>query len=187
MDRFGGRQNAAALLGQTADGIAGVDAYLQPFDTSFRDVFADWLVANYLDAAEGPYAHEGADLKVTAAPTIDDARAGSDTVHQFAADYLAFDPPAGGATFTFDGSDEVGVGIEPFDGAFWWSNQGDSIDSRLTQEFDLTGLTSATLRFPRQLRHRVWLGLRLRRRLHGRRPDLAGAARPTHHRLQPGR
>ncbi len=29
----------------------------------------------------------------------------------------------------------------------WWSNRGDSIDSRLTREFDLTGVTSATLTF----------------------------------------
>ena len=33
------------------------------------------------------------------------------------------------------------------DGPFWWSNRGDSIDTRLTREFDLSGLTSATLRF----------------------------------------
>ncbi|MEE8346088.1 MAG: hypothetical protein V3S20_01950, partial [Dehalococcoidia bacterium] len=146
LDRFGGRENAAALVATPEDGIAGVDAYLQPFETSFLEVFADWLVANKLDEAAGPYAHEGASLTVSTVITIG-AGEGDDSVSQFAADYLEIDPPAGGAVFTFDGSDQVGIGIEPRDGAFWWSNAGDGMDSRLTREFDLSGLTSATLRF----------------------------------------
>ncbi len=147
LDRFGGRENAAALLATPEDGIAGVDAYLQPFETSFLDVFADWLVANYLDEDSGPYAHEGASLTVSTVTTLGVASEGDGSVSQFAADYLEIDPPAGGAVFTFDGSDRVGIDIEPRDGAFWWSNAGDSIDSRLTREFDLSGLTSASLRF----------------------------------------
>ncbi|MCH7523385.1 MAG: immune inhibitor A, partial [Chloroflexi bacterium] len=147
LDRFGGRENAAALVATPEDGIAGVDAYLQPFETSFLEVFADWLVANKLDEAAGPYAHEGASLTVSTVTTIGNTGEGDDSVSQFAADYLEIDPPAGGAVFTFDGSDQVGIGIEPRDGAFWWSNAGDSMDSRLTREFDLSGLTAATLRF----------------------------------------
>jgi hypothetical protein len=147
LDRFGGRENAAALLATPGDGIAGVDAYLTEFDTSFQQVFGDWIVANYLDEDSGWYAHEGADLTVSAITTIDGIDEGEGSVHQFAADYLEIDPPAGGGVFTFDGSDQVGVDIEPHDGPFWWSNAGDSIDSRLTREFDLSGVTSATLRF----------------------------------------
>ena len=147
LDRFGGRENAVALVATPEDGIAGVDAYLQEFGTSFLEVFADWLVANYLDEASGPYAHEGASLTVSTVTTIGKTSEGNSSVSQFAADYLEIDPPAGGAVFTFDGSDQVGIGIEPRDGAFWWSNAGDSMDSRLTREFDLSGLTSATLRF----------------------------------------
>ncbi len=147
LDRFGGRENAAALVATQEDGIAGVDAYLQPFETSFLEVFADWLVANKLDEAAGPYAHEGASLTVSTVTTIGTASEGDGSVNQFAADYLEIDPPAGGSTFSFDGSDQVGIGIEPRDGAFWWSNAGDSMDSRLTREFDLSGLTAATLRF----------------------------------------
>ncbi len=147
LDRFGGRENAAALLAAPEDGIAGVNAYLLQFGRSFQEVFADWTVANYLDEASGPYAHEGADLRVAAATSISGAGDGDGSVHQFAADYLEVDPPAGGAAFTFDGSDKVGIGIPSQDGPFWWSNAGDAIDSRLTREFDLTGLSSATLRF----------------------------------------
>src|SRR3972149_623707 len=94
LDRFGGRENAAALLAEPGDGIAGVDAYLRDFDTTFENVFADWVVANYLDEASGPYAHEGVDLAPPAA-TPAAAGEGDGTVHQVAADYLEVDPPAG--------------------------------------------------------------------------------------------
>jgi immune inhibitor A len=155
LDRYGGRANAAALLATPEDGIAGVDAYLEKFGTSFQDVFADWIITNYLDEESSRYAHEGADLSVSAVTTIDGTGEGEGSVHQFAADYLEINPPAGGSVFTFDGSDQVGVGIEPQDGPFWWSNTGDSIDSRLTREFDLTGVSSATLRF------RTWFHIEL--------------------------
>lgn len=155
LDRFGGRENAAALLAAPDDGIAGVNAYLQEFGSSFEDVFTDWTVANYLDEASGPYAHMEADLKVASVTTITGAGEGNDSVHQFAADYLEIDPPAAGATFALDGSDEVSIGIPPQDGPFWWSDTADAIDSRLTREFDLTGLASATLRF------RIWFDIEL--------------------------
>ena len=113
MDRFGGRENAAALLATPEDGIAGVDAYLQPFESSFTELFADWLIANYLDEGSGPYAHNGADLSVSTVTAIDETGKGDDSVNQFAADYLEIDPPAGGATFSFDGSDRVTIAIEP--------------------------------------------------------------------------
>ena len=147
LDRFGGRENAAALVAAPGDGVSGVDGYLREFGATFEDVFADWVVANYLDEDSGRYAHEGADVSIVTVTTIGDAGEGDGAVHQFAADYLEVGPPAGSGIFTFDGSDEVGIDIEPRDGPFWWSNTGDSIDSRLTREYDLSGLTSASLRF----------------------------------------
>src|SRR3972149_5063903 len=97
LDRFGGRENAAALLAGPGAGIA-------------------------------PGGGGG----------------GGGPVHQFAADYLNVDPPIADTVFSFDGSDEAGIGIEPFDGApstgsghgFWWSNAADDMDSRLTPEVD---------------------------------------------------
>ncbi len=147
LDRFGGRENAAALLSSAEDGIAGANTYLEEFETTFRDVFADWVIANYLDEPSGPYANEGTDLTTSITTKIDETGDGEDSVHQFAADYLEIDPPDGGGVLEFDGADQVGIGIEPRDGPFWWSNTGDSIDSRLTREFDLSGLSAATLRF----------------------------------------
>ncbi len=70
-------------------------------------------------------------------------------MHQFAADYIEVKLPAGEATFTFDGADTVPLlANEPHSGrGQWWSARGDSIDTTLTRELDLTGLASATLRF----------------------------------------
>ena len=170
LQRFGGSHNASRLLQEPTYGIAGVDAHLQPFGTTFRDVFADWVIANYLDEDEGPYSHPGIDARVTDVTRLSRPDEGGGTVGQFAADYFRVEPPGGGATFSFDGSASVSVGIPQHDGAtsagsrqgrpaapggaglatghgFWWSGRGDAIDSRLTREADLTGVASATLRF----------------------------------------
>ncbi len=147
LDRFGSRDQAYRFLQVPQDGIAGIDAYLQRFDTRFLDVFADWLAANYLDEESGPYSHTGIDARTAIATSVPTTGEGEGSVHQFAADYLEIEPPAGGATFRFDGADEVTVGPPSVDGPFWWSDRGDSIDSRLTREFNLRGLQLATLRY----------------------------------------
>ncbi|MFQ6019557.1 MAG: hypothetical protein ACE5KW_02255 [Dehalococcoidia bacterium] len=149
LDRFGGRERASDLLSQPANGIAGVNGYLRAFDTGFAGAFADWLAANYLDAASGPYAHQGTDMSVSNVTLVHSLGPGQDTVAQFAADYLEVDPPSGGAVFRFDGTETVpALDLEPASGsALWWSNRGDSIDSRLTCELDLSDVNAASLRF----------------------------------------
>ena len=146
LDRFGGRESAKELLAQDGDSIDGVQAYLDGFDAEFSDVFADWVIANYLDEESGPYAHASIDATTGAATEIGAPGPGDGDVGQFAADYLEIEAQAG-SVFTFDGADEVTIGIPALDGAFWWGNRGDAIDTRLTRELDLSGLTSATLRF----------------------------------------
>ena len=146
LDRFGGRDKAKELLAIKADSIAGVEQYLEPFKTTFREVFAGWVIANYRDEESGPYAHLNADARVAVTANISEPGGGADSVHQFAADYLEVDLP-GPHTFTFDGADDVSIGIPPRNGPFWWSNRGDSIDSRLTRELDLRNVPAATLRF----------------------------------------
>ena len=143
LDHYGGRQNAAALLAQQGDSIRGVQGYLDGFGKQFADVFADWVIANYLDLDSGPYSHPSVGARTEAGTAIGTGPGESD-VSQWGADYLE---ARSGGTFSFDGADEVSIGIPAVDGPFWWANRGDSIDSRLTREFDLTGLTGATLRF----------------------------------------
>src|SRR5581483_4031092 len=57
--------------------------------------------------------------------------------------------PNGAATIRFRGVPTVQlIGADPHDGPYeWWSNRGDSIDSRLTRSVDLRSVSKATLRF----------------------------------------
>jgi bacillopeptidase F (M6 metalloprotease family) len=84
------------------------------------------------------------DARTFATTEVDGDGAGS--VGQQAADYLEIEDGAGDM-FRFEGANEVSIGVPEHDGAFWWSNRGDSIDSRLTREIDLSAVSSATLTF----------------------------------------
>ncbi len=150
LDRYGGWENAGRLLKEPADGIAGIDNYLAPFGTTFSDVFADWVIANYLnDPAGGRYSQPNIEGHASPAATLSDYKDGDGDVHQFATDYLEIKLPQGDAVFSFDGADTVtAIANQPYSGSGqWWSGHGDGIDSTLTAGFDLTGLKSATLRF----------------------------------------
>jgi hypothetical protein len=154
-----GRERAKDVLAEQGDGIDGVEAYLQEFGKSFEDVFADWAAANWLDADDGPYAHPGVEARTQISRRLS-AGDGNSVVGQFGTDYLK---ASGSGVFTFNGADEVGLGVDGGDGGYWWSNRGDGIDTKLTREIDLRGVPEATLRF------RTWydiergLGLCIRR------------------------
>jgi len=143
LDHYGGRANASALLNEPGDSWDGVDAYLATYGRTPDDVFADWVVANWLDAANGPHSHPNLDLTTSVSQSIASGESSDGTVRQFAADYLRADS----GTFRFDGADDVTIGVPEHDGAFWWSGRGDSIDSRLTRQIDLRDVDEATLRF----------------------------------------
>jgi hypothetical protein len=145
LDQYGGRDRAIDLLAEEADSTEGVDAYLKQFGKTFEDVFTDWVVANYVNAPEGPYSHEGTSARVEA--LIGLSPSGSAEVGQYAADYLDARNAAAGSVVVFDGSDTTDVGVPERSGPLWWSNRGDGIDTRLTRKFDLTGVDAATLRF----------------------------------------
>jgi hypothetical protein len=145
LDQYGGVERAIDLVQEARDNTAGVDAYLAEFGSSFEDVFADWVVANYVNGGDGVYSHKGTSDRVeTLTPLV---RSGNETVGQYASDYLDARNVAPGTVVTFDGADAVGIGVPERSGPFWWSNRGDSIDTRLTREFDLSDVDSATLRF----------------------------------------
>jgi len=147
------------LVATPEDGTAGYESVLRQrgLALTFKELFRDWLVANYLDdpgLAGGRYGYTGLNVNVTPAQIIQRFPAqGRDTVHQYAADYIELrlrpgEPPHD-LTITFTGTVTVPlVATVPHSGRFlWWSNRGDSGDSTLTRSFDLTGLTSATLEF----------------------------------------
>lgn len=143
LDQNGGRENARELIEEQKDSIAGVEAYLAKYNKRFIDTFGEFVVACLLDLEDGPFSLPGFAGSVTNIEELE-SDSGEGDVSQFGTDYLRV--PAG-STFTFDGSEEVSVGIPERDGAFWWSGRGDQIDSRITREVDLTNEDDATLTF----------------------------------------
>jgi hypothetical protein len=144
------------VLGQIAaaggDGPAGVDEFLEGTraDQSFAGVFADWLAANVLNRAEGPYANPDRPLSLAIGNEFTDGDAVDSEASQFGADYYELSGiGAGDYVLRFDGAEQVDVlPVSPEDGgAFFWSNTSDGINTRLTREIDLTQGDLWTLTF----------------------------------------
>lgn len=102
-----------ALVEQPLDGVAGISATLNAFDSfqTFNTLFDDWVLANFLDSRPPqmlPYAYDG--LAVCAAPVEVSGRApllGTRTVQDFGAAYLDFFDTSRDALFqvVVDGAD----------------------------------------------------------------------------------
>jgi immune inhibitor A len=148
---YGGNEILAAIAQHQADGIESVDLTLaeRGFDATADDVYADWLVANYLSASEGPYAYE--DHFVPPVRNVykraPDSLSGS--VKSYGANYVVTSSGSGRMTIEFNGEATTSLLSEaPHSGdTCWWSNQGDSIDSTLTRNVDLRSVNSASLTF----------------------------------------
>ena len=151
VERVGGPAAIRDLVSEPGDGIAGIETFLSRHlpGVSFVALFADWATANYLDLESGPYGYREVTVELAASESLSGPGKDEGSVRQFAADYIEVEMAGGDAVFTFDGATTVGVlAAEPHSGrSLWWSNRGDAIDSTLTQELDLTDLSSATLTF----------------------------------------
>lgn len=153
LNRFGD-EFVRDVFSSNRNGIPSVEYALAKHapDLSFDQVFADWVAANFVQsAAFGPhYAYGKGELQLQPTVSLDRYPAqGSDTVHQYGTDYIQLVPNGGDVTFHFDGSDTVrAVPTDPYSGKMmWWSGRTDSSDSRITREFDLSGVNRATLKF----------------------------------------
>ena len=147
-----------AVANSDLDGMASIQtALVESGQTvSVDDVFADWIVANYLDdpyVAGGHYYYQTLDLptRILPYPLIVYMQGGythTDTINQYGADYLTINQP-GTFDLSFDGTDETPlINVLPKSGEWmWWSYDGNSSATRLTGAFDLRGLTTATLAF----------------------------------------
>jgi hypothetical protein len=154
LDRFG-ETLTQAVVAHPDNGIASIDATLADGDTglTFTDVFADWVVAAYLDDPaldDGRFGYELIDL---AQPQLDAEhdRYPVERVTQVApygVDYIYL---RGGADLTLDFYGDTRARLlatQPHSGdRFWYGNRGDDSNMRLTRTFDLSGLPQATLRF----------------------------------------
>jgi len=174
LERFGD-QALRRMIAHQANGTTGFEAILAEHGLTFEDVFADWLIANYLDhteLADGRYGYRG----LTVGPAhLDQTHTDypvqrSTTVHQYGADYIELrgqpvlsgsteprperdaglaevSAEAGDLALAFAGSTKVKLmANDPHSGKHvWWSNRGDNSNMTLTRAFDLAGLSQATL------------------------------------------
>jgi len=143
------------LVANEQNGIAGFDSVLRTHgsDLSFEDVFADWVVANYLDRENSntdvaPYLYHGLDIQVQPERVLSSYPAqGDGSVDQYGADYIELGPSAQDLCLDFRG--EAATRLVPnsaHSGRYqWWSNRGDNSDMTLTHAFDLRGVSEATL------------------------------------------
>jgi hypothetical protein len=96
--------------------------------------------------ADGRFAYTSNRLQMAIAGAVGPNTPFSGSLPQFATDYLQLTVGAG--TLNFLGETTVPViGAARDNAGVWWSNRGDTIDSRLTRDLDLRAVSSATLRF----------------------------------------
>ncbi len=151
LERFG-EELTKAVVASPANGPAGFDEALAAAGRSerFEDIFADWLIANYLnnrDIEDGRYGYQriepetvAIDQRLRSFPALRESE-----VSQYAADYVLIQG-RGDVTLEFRGATTTRLAdLEPHSGRFvWWANRADDSDVRLTREFDLSAVDRAT-------------------------------------------
>ncbi len=153
-DRYGD-DGVRALAAEPLNGLAGVDKVLEQIDPgkTADELVADWLVARTLDDPSidnGRYGYAKTD-RATVEPQDTINRfpyADRGSVPQYAGDYIELRGQRD-ISIDFAGSTKARlIGAEPHSGRyFWWSNRGDVTDLTLTREFDLSGVSQATLKY----------------------------------------
>ncbi|WP_420643302.1 hypothetical protein [Candidatus Leptofilum sp.] len=134
-------------------GFAAIDAIAATNNLGFdgMDIFLDWLVALAIhDDPNAPAVYELRDGLNTAAFTgINNFPTNvNTTVSQYAADYYQLSG-SGNATLNFIGSNHVPLmQVLPRSGEHMWlANRANYSNMRLTREFDLSGVSNATLAY----------------------------------------
>jgi hypothetical protein len=168
VQRFG-EQIAGELVSEQANGIEGVRAVLEPYGATFEEIYADWLVANALDAGaaalgEGRYGYAALDPNAawTGSSHADyPVREERAEVANFAADYIELTADEA-MTVRLDIQGATGATIAsgvqpPADGAeanrFFWSGRTDDSEARLSTTIDLSSLPVGS---PATLDVRTW-------------------------------
>jgi hypothetical protein len=150
-----GEQMTQAVVANPNNGIAGFNAVLAEHGQKerFNDVFADFIVANYLNdtkARDGRWGYQNFSPEpaaVTEHYSVYPVE-GQTTVFQYGTDYIELSG-AGDVTLDFKGAGEVKVvNNDAHSGQYqWYSMRGDDSNSQLTHAFDLRNVTSATLNY----------------------------------------
>jgi immune inhibitor A len=153
-EHYGGvRLTRAVLADSTLSNMALFDDVLAKLGYHQRadDVFADWVIANFLNdrsLADGRYGYTHTTARAGAAfqpPTFTEHI----TLPQYSASYTSVNLNGAPITLRFSGQPTTSLlhTVTPAQG-FWWSNRGDSVDTTLTTPpLDLTVAHHATLRY----------------------------------------
>ena len=150
-----------ALIAHPANGIRGFDDVMEAAGLeqdgrplTFDDIFADWVIANYVDdpnalGADGVYGYRNF---TQPAPLIDATFTDADypinhrtSVANYATDYILL-KVTGDVAVDFNGNAHTRLAdLSAYSGQYaWWSNRGDDFDTRLTRSFDLSSIAAGT-------------------------------------------
>jgi len=150
-EHYGGDGRIARLVDEQKDGLEGVDAYLSVLGYPERslDVFRDWVVANYFDEDGTRFGYPSRRLGPPSSRSVTGTETIGGSAAQMGATYYVAAPGVTGFKLSFDGDPTAALlPVEPKSmRACWWGNRGDSIDTSLTRDVDLTAVTRAVLRY----------------------------------------
>lgn len=170
LDRFG-EEITKEVVANQLDGFGSIDHVLSQNgitdpatgkNISADDLFVDWTIANLLNDAgfdDGRYVYNIYPSAPTASITETISSCNNmqleRTVKQYGTDYIELDCASEEIELEFSGSPTVPVlPISSGDNRFMWSNRADGSVTRLTQEFDFTGVSA-----PISLRYETWYDL----------------------------
>ncbi|MGI8424671.1 MAG: hypothetical protein ACR2NO_11285 [Chloroflexota bacterium] len=161
--RMGGYERIKDLISSPGTSVNTFEHYFQRHAPQLRfdDLFRDFAVANVLNdrtVADGRFGHDRLSLRarVQEQHTVPSATAASGALSNavlrpYAARYVELTPGSarGDLELRFAGGADARLyGAPARSGTHqWWGNAADDSASSLTREFDLTGVSSATLRF----------------------------------------
>ncbi|MBU1752129.1 MAG: immune inhibitor A [Chloroflexi bacterium] len=150
LGRFG-REMTQQIASGSGRGTTSFDQVLESQGFTFDDIFADWVIANYVnDATLDPAYAYPTDVDATR-PRLAQAHETYPVqehtdVHQYAADYIKLEGQ-GNLRIDFTGSTMVPIGPGQAHGGdkAWWFGWGDMLNPKLTREFDLTNASNPKL------------------------------------------
>jgi immune inhibitor A len=154
LDRFGD-EATQSLVRHSENGLDSVDVVLREINALdpltgqpvlADDLFADWVITNYLGdslVSDGRYAYKLYDSapQASATETVRDCPATLDgrTVKQYGTDYIRI-TCQGNFTLRFEGATQTRLlpaAADAYSGLYaFWSNKGDESNMTLTREFD---------------------------------------------------
>lgn len=121
---------------------------------SMDDLFADWATTNYLNDASvesGRYAYANeSTFRIARFPTLTQFPvAQTAQLHEYTASYFGLQPGQSDVTVYFTGTRTAKLlPIDVHAGQWmWYSNRADLANMNITRQFDLTGVSKATLQF----------------------------------------